>query len=222
MRPGQTAFLFLDEGGNFDFTPKGSEFFTLTSLLLTRPFEVEQALRNLRYDLMEDGEECEEFHASEDPPPIKYRVFKTLAAHSEAMRVDSVIARKCMTGPSLRKPERFYPKMLGYLIRWVVNQEGLANAKQVIVVTDKIKLKRKQNDLEWGVKTTLKKMLPKGVTYRVMHHDSMSCSCLQAVDYANWAILRKWKNGDVRNYDLIAASVRSEFDIFKNGNKKWY
>ena len=33
-------YIFLDEGGNFDFSPKGTRFFTLTSVTKARPFQV--------------------------------------------------------------------------------------------------------------------------------------------------------------------------------------
>ena len=47
-----------------------------------------------------------------------------------------------------------------------------------------------------AVKMTLAKMLPKGVRYRVLHHDSKSNLDLQIADYCNWVIYRKWDRGD--------------------------
>ncbi len=39
MTAGSTPlYLFLDEGGNFDFSPAGTRYLTLTAVTATRPF----------------------------------------------------------------------------------------------------------------------------------------------------------------------------------------
>jgi hypothetical protein len=41
-------YIFLDEGGNLDFSPSGTKFFIVTSLAKERPFEAYRALSELR------------------------------------------------------------------------------------------------------------------------------------------------------------------------------
>jgi hypothetical protein len=53
----------------------------------------------------------------------------------------------------------------------------------------------------------------------VLHHASKSNLELQVADYCNWAIYRKWTNGDVRSYDIIKDAIRGEFDISETGQK---
>jgi len=62
-------------------------------------------------------------------------------------------------------------------------------------------------------------MLPATMRYRVLHHASKSNLELQVADYCNWAIYRKWTNGDVRSYDIIKDAIRGEFDISETGQK---
>jgi len=59
-------YLFLDEGGNFDFSKTGTKYFVITSLTKQRPFAAYKELVELKYDLIESGVNLEYFHAAED------------------------------------------------------------------------------------------------------------------------------------------------------------
>ena len=212
----------MDEGGNLDFSNKGTKYFTLTGVLMSRPFPLDRVLAELRFDLIEEGVELEEFHATEDRQAVRDRVFASIKGGLLALRADSIVVEKRKTHPKMQEIERFYPKMLGFLLRWTVRKESLEDASEVIVVTDELPHKKKRKAIERAVKTTLKDMLPSGVKHRVMHHDSKSCPPLQVADYLNWAIYRKWNGGDDRSYRLIESAVKSEFEIFKHGFADWY
>ncbi|CAK8720992.1 Transposase [Candidatus Electrothrix laxa] len=131
------------------------------------------------------------------------------------MRVDSLIAEKSRTAPALQAPEEFYPRMLGHLIRHVAEQkrEELAEMKELIVITDTIPINKKRAAVEKGVKAVLKKMLPSGCRFRVLHHASMSNMGLQLADYSNWAIFRKWESEDRLFYDELNEGIKSELEI---------
>ena len=45
---------------------------------------------------------------------------------------------------------------------------------------------------------------------------------LQAADYCNWAIYVKWEREELRPYQMIQGKVRSEFDIFADGDTRYY
>lgn len=215
-------YIFLDEGGDLNFRPHGSKYFTLTGVLMKRPFVLDPILTGLRFDLIEEGVELQEFHATEDKQGTRDRVFASIQGELASLRADSVIVEKRKTHPKVQQVERFYPEMLGYLLRYMVREESLDEAREVIVVTDELPLKKKRKAVEKAVKTTLAEMLPDGVRHRVMHHDSKSCCGLQVADYINWAIYRKWRDGDKRSYKLIESAVKSEFPIFKRGTVKHY
>src|SRR5262245_6525948 len=112
-----TAYIFLDEGGNLDFSPNGTPYFTITSVLTARPFHADAPLTDLRFELMENGSDAEYFHAANDDWPTRRRVFDILAQFRSTFRVDSVIAEKRKAAPSVRADQRFYPELLGYLLR---------------------------------------------------------------------------------------------------------
>lgn len=197
-------------------------FFTVTSVLKFRPFSTYAKLTDLRYDLIETGLDIEYFHASEDRQAVRDKVFEIIKDDSSNFIVDSVIAEKRKTGPALQIPEMFYPKMLGYLLRYVLKKLDFSNISEVIVITDRLPVSKKKDIFEKAVKTTLKEMLPGDVKYRILHHDSKSAYGLQVADYYNWAIFRKWERKDPRSYDLICQSVRSQFEIFRTGERYYY
>ncbi len=215
-------YIFLDEGGNLDFSPNGTKLFLVTSLAKERPFEAYKELFELKYDLIEQGIHIESFHATEDKQAVRDKVFSIIENNIEGIRVDSVIVDKCKTGPALQEPVKFYSKMVGYVLRYVLSQFTLANYKEVLVFTDSMPVEKLKNAMQKAIKETLAEMLPKTARYRLFHHASKACIDLQIVDYCNWAIYRKHDRNDERSFSKIAKAVKSEFKIFETGNKKYY
>jgi hypothetical protein len=220
--PLKPAYLFLDEGGDLNFSPSGTKYFTLTSVMMFRPFPIDAALTELRFDLLETGLDIEYFHAAEDRQATRDKVFGAIQSALDSLRVDSVIVEKRKTGPALREDNRFYPEMMGYLLRYVISKTKLSGVSQIIAITDRIPINRKRQAVEKAVKTVLANMLPVAVHYRVLHHDSKSYAGLQIADYFNWAIFRAWERADLRSLNMIRGAVRSQFDIFARGPVTWY
>lgn len=215
-------YIFLDEGGNFDFSRKGSQFFTLTCVSKTRPFQACPGLDDLKYNLIESGIDVEFFHCSQDSWPIREKVFSIIESNINNIQIDTLIVEKRKTGPALRDIKRFYPEMLGYLLRYILKGAPLSTINEVIIITDSIPVNKRKRAVEKAIKTTLKKMLPQGVKYRIMHHASKSSFGLQIADYCNWAIFRKWETGDTDSYNKISQGIKSEFDIFRRGIRYYY
>ena len=218
----QYLYVFLDEAGDFNFSVTGTRFFTFTTITKTRPFSWDAPVISLKYDLIEVGLDIEYFHASEDRQAVRNQVFTIIANNLTNLRIDSLIVEKRKTGPVLQELEKFYPRMIGYLIRYVLEPRNLKDYEEVIVITDSIPVSRKREAIEKAVKQTLSRMLPNGTRYKILHHASKSCTGLQIADYCNWAIFRKWERGDLRSYELIRSEIRSEFDIFKSGPRHYY
>lgn len=215
-------YVFLDEAGNFDFSKSGTRYFLLGCITKERPFIAYQELSELKYDLVEEGLNIEYFHAAEDRQDTRNRVFGTIAKHLNGVQYDSVIVEKRKTGPALQSPDKFYPKILGYLLRYVLGQYDLSQYREVIVFTDRIPINKMKKAVEKAIKLTLAEMLPDSARYRIYHHESKSNFDLQIADYFNWAVYRKWDRTDSRSYNVIQPVVRSEFDIFRSGNTFYY
>src|ERR1035437_392968 len=162
-------YIFLDEGGNFDFSHNGSKFFTLTGITRERPFPAYSELVELKYDVIERGLNLEHFHATADKQHVRDRVFGIIAKHLDSLRIDSIIVEKNKTFPGLRDIERFYCRMLGYLLRYVINGHDLSKYSEVIVITDRLPHKGRRDSLEKAIKLSLSSYLPTELRYRVLH-----------------------------------------------------
>ena len=207
------AYLFLDESGNLDFSDRGTRHFVLTSVGMVRPFRLYDALDAYKYDCLEYGLENEHFHCAEDNRYVRGRVFDIIGGHLDAVSVDSLIVEKRKTNPALTGDRRFYPEMLGYLLKHVLSRQSNTEAEEVIVITDTIPLQKRRQAIEKAVKHTLARMLPPRHKYRILHHDSRSHYGLQIADYCCWAISRKWRTGERTWYDRIKPAVCSEVEI---------
>lgn len=216
-------YVFVDEGGNLDFSSSGTQYFTLTMVTQTRPFDLDRALLALKYDLIESGLDIEYFHAAEDRQQVRNRVFSRIASDLDSFKVDCLIVEKSKTMPELQAEDRFYPEMLGGLLRHTLQQIDLNHYREVIVITDTIPVQKRRRAIEKTVKQTLRRMLQAAqMRYQIIHHASKSCISLQVADYCNWAIFRKWERGDRRSYETIQSVIRSESPVFQPTAPTYY
>ena len=222
MTDNEYLYVFLDESGNLDFSPSGTRYFVLTCVTVARPFPWEGLLNGLKYDCLEYGLEIQRFHCAEDNNRVRSRVFDIINGSTGDIRIDSLIVEKRKTGPALTVESRFYPAMLGYLLKYVLSGVSNGQSPEVVVITDTIPVKKKRQAIEKAVKGTLSKMLPSRQGYRIMHHDSRSHDGLQIADYCCWATYRKYEMRDNAWYDHIKGGVRSEYDIFQSGQTYYY
>ena len=145
------SYIFLYEAGNLDFSANGTRYFVLTSISMRRPFPVYEALNDYKHDCLEYGLDMEYFHCAADNNHVRKGVFDLIAAHLGGMRhmsIDSLVVEKRKTGPALREVMRFYPEMLGHLLKFVLPKELDAGAEEVIVITDKLPVNRKRQAVE--------------------------------------------------------------------------
>ena len=214
-----TLYLFFDESGDFNFSPKGSPYFHFGVLSTLNPSPLSAALIGLRYQMLGEGHEIERFHATEDRQAVRDRVFATMSA-AGGFEFDSVVVEKSKTHPSLYDHVRFYPKFAGYLLEYVFNR--FTDPKQrVVLITDRLPVQKQREAVEKAFKTFIRSRLGER-PFTILHQASSVHPCLQAADYCTWAIHKKWRNSEMRPYANIRDFVRSEFDIFQHGKDRFY
>ncbi len=96
-------YLFPDERGNLDFSPRGSRYYTMTAVSKRRPFVIGPRLDSLKFDILEHGIDLEYFHCTTDEQAVRDRVFEVLTQIVEHCRVDCLVIEKAKTEPSLRQ-----------------------------------------------------------------------------------------------------------------------
>jgi hypothetical protein len=212
----RVLYIFLDEGGNFDFSPQGSRFFSISCVTTQRPFSFNRLIDSYKYECLEYGLPQEYFHCSEDNPHVRKRVFKIINESLNDFHIDSLIVEKSKTPNLLREEKTFYSTMLGHLLRDVINAQEKNSLQEIIVITDTLPINKKRHAVEKSIKKILTEMLPNDVRYRVLHHASRAHIGLQIADYCNWAIFRKWERNDLDYYKQIKPALKSEYNIFEN------
>ena len=223
VRKSNYLYAFIDESGNDDFSPTGSKYWVITSLLTTDIQPGAEDLYDLKHEIIDRGIDLEYFHASKDKPIVRDRVFDILSRLNN-VRVDSVVVEKRKTGPSLRPKGRFYPMMVENLLKYSFDPRGLdvTNFDKVLVFLDRAGASPKHRKaLVKAIKRALKPYLAH-VPYTICMHQSKSHPYLQMVDYYCWAIARKWEHSKPQPYQRIRHLITSEFDIFRPGTDIWY
>ena len=218
----RNLYIFLDEAGDFEFSQKGSKYFILTSVTTDNIMPLVIELYNLKHDLISNFK-CgvEYFHAYKDSWPVRNRVF-SLIEGSNHFRVDVIVAEKAKTYPSLRPAYKFYPKLMGILLKWVYRFLPPQDFSGVFVFMDYLKLVGQREAFLKGAKEVIHPYLRQGQAYAVMLHHSKSHPYLQVADYCGWAIQRYWEHNDIRPRNHIKELLKSEFNVFEVGSERFY
>lgn len=229
-----TLFIFLDESGNFDFTPKGSAYWSLTAFCTYSPTLGRDAFLDLLYSLAHDGIEQEYFHATEDRQQVRDQVFNRLNSLADDFEVHSVIAEKRKAHPSLytvrekrktregvktltsKDPTRFYELISRTLLRYILRRGKLKGAKKIVIVLSSIFTKEKHAVITGTLKSYLKQFTD--VPFHIYFRSNKSDINCQLADYCGWAIAIAWERGELRSLGLIEKRVKSQFGIFTPGH----
>ena len=214
-------YVFADEAGNFDFSRKrdASKYFILTTLTAT-DCAVGDALATLRRDLSWEGYNLPKgFHAMHDPKPRKARVYAAL--DPLRFRVDATILEKAKAMPKIRPTEdRFYKYAWLLHFRYVARKIATPT-DELHVVAASIETKAKRELFHAAIKDVVQQVSP-AMKFKTAFWDASSDPCLQAADYACWAIGRKWEHGDPTYAALLGRKIRSEFPVFDRGRALYY
>ncbi len=212
-------YVFADEAGNFDFSPKGSRYFILTTVTLDS-FAVGDALQALRRDMGLRGIGSPAgFHAAEDAQAIRNEVFAVIARHE--FRVDATVFEKAKTVAHRRDNDlKFYKTAWHFHMKHVLPRVAVSD-DEVFVVGASITLKKREQRVNEAIAEVLGTVAG-SVPFKTAAWSAASEPCLQVADYCCWAIQRKWEGGDERSYVLIKDKIRSEFDIFRWGRTRYY
>lgn len=217
--------IFIDESGNFDFSPNGTRHFLLTAVSTMDCPELLSEYFQLRHRIAATGLDLEEFHATEDRQAIRNQVFDLLEEHvaHRCFSVDAVIAQKNKVHPTIQDETVFYPKLLKILLSWIFQQRtDRSRVDRVNIWAARIGTKKKRAAFERAIKSYLGNELNADLPYDIFIHSSASHPMLQVADYCCWAINRKWKDGEIRHYSRIQSAVLTELDVFKEETEEYY
>jgi hypothetical protein len=183
--------LFLDEAGNFDFSPKGTPCLMVCATLLEINASRSDELSSLRYELNSQGHDIESFHASANTPFVRGAFMRRLTSSGLESQVYAVVLDKsaCAT------PPQDLSQVYVDLFRLVLALSHTASG-DCAVYADRVPLQRSRK--------AIMKAVRQGVGHRSVHfHSSASSLELQIADYCTWAVWRQIVNQDVRPMEAL-------------------
>jgi hypothetical protein len=212
-------FVFADESGNFDFSPKAgaSRYFLLTTVTMgdCRPGD---ALAHLRRELTWQGLDVSRpFHACDDSPAVRNAVFQLLK--TLPIRIDATALEKRKAEPHLHSALALY-KMGWFLHFKHVGPFVATHQDRLLVVAASLGTKKTRVFFSEAVEDVVRQVSP--ARHRVAFWEADSDPCIQVADYCCWAIQRFWEMGDRTFLDLLGSKVMTNKDIYAVGNKYYY
>lgn len=203
--------ILIDEGGNFDFSTKGTSYFIMTAV--SKPFSYSEhaELAELKYDLLSEQRLLlAGFHASEDRQVVRNQVFRIIQEHLHHHRIYAVVYEKATLPTELKWSTNLYTHAIDSLIGLVLSDPAVTDGSTMHIITDQIPIKHDRKLIEKGIKIARSSRFSEPAHYTLNRVSSASNFDLQIADYCNWAIYRKWASGDARSYDFVKECIISE------------
>lgn len=157
----KTLFIFIDESGNFDFSPRGTSFFTLTGVTTFSPELSHQPFYSIKYDVMKNGLDQEMFRATEDRQCVRDKVFKQIEL-SQYFDVHTVVANKRGIDPRYRTEELFYKHIATALLSQIrITHQSFRDVEIIIIVLGALFTNKKRRYILKCLKAYLKRTVQK-------------------------------------------------------------
>ncbi len=226
---------FYDRNGNLIVGQEGcSPILVLGFVETQQPELVRQALLHLQQEIVSDPyfegvpsltKTGVAFHAKDDLPEIRYRVFKLLAELD--LKAQFVVARKIekvFRNSFHAKENEFYDHLVAQLFtntlhRFEINDIYFAKrgsrARQAPLL-EAIQRGVRNFEQQWQTQITSR------VT--VQAQTPQGEPCLSAIDYLNWAVYRAFTRGEMRYFRQIEAKVSLLVDLYDTDHypRNWY
>ncbi|MDW8264727.1 MAG: hypothetical protein RMJ52_05280 [Gemmataceae bacterium] len=242
-KPG-TNWFFVDESGNPTFYDrKGnlivgqegcSPILVLGFVETQQPEPSRQAVLNLQREVITDpyfegvpslARTAIAFHAKDDLPEVRYRVFKLLAGLD--FKAQFVVARKIekvFRNSFHARESEFYDHLVSQLFknalhRFETNHIYFARRGSRVrqaPLWEAIRQGINRFERQWSTQVTTR------VT--VQAQTPQGEPCLSVIDYLNWAVYRAFTRGEMRYYRQIETKVSLLVDLYDTGRypKNWY
>jgi hypothetical protein len=111
--------ILIDEGGNFDFSPKGTSYFIMTAVSKSFSYSEHAELAELKYDLLSEQRLLlAGFHASEDRQVVRNQVFRIIQEHLHHHRIYAVIYEKGTLPAELKRSTNLYTHAIDSFRKW--------------------------------------------------------------------------------------------------------
>lgn len=229
-----TSYYFVDESGDPTFYDKSgnliiskegvSKLLILGFIKTNDPKMIRKRLEALRGEIGNDrylsdipsiGKTLVSFHAKDDCPEVREKVFKTIVDLDFTAEI--MVARKI---PALfnkrhkRNENEFYDDLVSKLFQ---NKLHLSKNNEIYFAVrgNRDRQIPLNNAIEKSIKSFESKWNKKIESVVNIYPQSPSGEpCLQVVDYINWAVQRAFVKSDMRFYKFVEGKIKYLVDIY--------
>lgn len=226
---------FYDRKGNLIVGQPGCSPILILGLIETQnPDPIRQAIQELQQEIIHDPyfqdfasikKTAIAFHAKDDVPEIRYRVFKLLATLD--FRAQFVVARKIervFRNSFQAKEDAFYDHLVTCLF-----QNLLHRYEQNFIYFAKRGSRNRQAPLLGAIQRGVERFEQKWNTavttsFSVQAQTPKGEPCLSVIDYTNWAVYRAFTTGEMRYYRVVEEKVSLLLDLYDTAKypHNWY
>lgn len=147
-----------------------------------------------------------------------YEAINLISFRTDVTILDKSKAERHLTASE----ERYYQYAWFYPFKPLIWRGVIQHGDALVVVVASLGTRKRRQLFRDAVDDVINQCYPSGIARRVVALNDESDYGLQAADYAVWAVMRKWEQGDPRSYNMINGSVASEYDLFRTGKKHYY
>ena len=195
----ETLYVFIDESGNFDFSPNGTRHFVMSAVYTTRPEQSAHQMSSLKYQLLSEGVDIPSFHATNDSQYVRDHVF-SLIYECQTISAEIVSVNKDDLPDEMKSSAKLFTAS-GYLIlQNLLQNQDLENIKRIVVIFDQTLQKR---DLESFLKIIKPCLNRLEIPYIICMHSMKTEFNGQIADYISWSYFVSLERGEMRPLTLL-------------------
>ena len=210
------SYIFLDESGDlgFDFQKKKtSKVFVITCLFVENKRSIEKIVRKTHSELKKKYKRrFGVLHAVKEKPITRQRLLKRLS-EKDCVIMTIYLNKKRVYTKLQNEKQVLYNYVANILLDRVYTKKLLPLAKNILLIASRRETNKFLNQ-------NFKNYLNNQITNRYKANVKIVIEIpreeksLQAVDFASWAIFRKYEYGDDSYYNLIKNKIVEENPLF--------
>jgi len=227
--------VFYDHHGNLIVGQEGcSPILALGFIETSDPVPIRRALDDLHSQIVVDkylqsipsiSKTNRAFHAKDDAPEVRYRVYQTLAQLD--FKAQFVVARKIervFRNSFHANESEFYDSLISVLFENVLHRythnrlyfSQRGSRTRQAQLEQAIRRGVTKFETHWNTKVE--------TVFLVEPQTAVGEPCLQVVDYMNWAVYRAFVKREMRYYRFVEDKVSLLVDRYDSANypKNWY
>jgi len=210
------AYIFLDESGDLGFNfkkKKTSKVFVITCLFTENKKPIEKIIKKTHSELQKKYKRrFGVLYAVKEKPITRQRLLKRLA-EKDCLFMTIYLNKKRVYTKLQNEKQVLYNYVANILLDRIYTKRLLPAPNKVLLIasrreTNKFLNKNFKNYLNSQIKNQHK------INVEVLINAPYEEKSLQAVDFASWAIFRKYEYGDDSYYNLIKNKIVEENPLF--------